>query len=134
MIDDRQISSHPGHNSALGMRLAVAEHRARLTALINSALVVETLINGTRIDKQHLKALMANGSISGGGRWRRPAAGLGLHRAERRARLCSMVAVDPVRQGKELGRKMMKAAVKRFRRHHYRVRPHRQHGLILGAL
>ncbi|MGB6827456.1 MAG: hypothetical protein WBE41_05410 [Terracidiphilus sp.] len=58
-----KFSSHPDHNSALRMRLAPAQDRARLTAPINSSFVVERFLDGTRTDQQCLTALMANGNI-----------------------------------------------------------------------
>ena len=122
-----KFSFHPGHNSALRMRLVVAEDRARLTALINSAFVVETFLDGTRTDEERL---MAKGSIpvaeNGDGRL---LASVYMERSGARGYV-GMLAVDPARQGEELGRKMVKTAEERFRQHDHSLRPHRQHGLI----
>ncbi len=96
-------------------RVAAAIDRPRLIRLINAAFSVETFLEGTRTDHRRLAAMMAKGCIlmaeEGDGRL---LASIYLERRGKRGYL-GMLAVDPSRQGKGLGRRMVEAAENRFR-------------------
>jgi len=102
--------------SAICFREAVAADRPQLIALINAAFAVETFLEGTRTDEIRLTAMMDKGVIlvaeDGHGRL------LGSIYTERHGArgYLGMLAVDPVRQGMGLGRKLVAAAEDRFRR------------------
>lgn len=104
-----------GTAKAIRFREAVAQDRARLIALVNSAFSVETFLGGTRTDEARLTATMARGSIlvaeDGGGRL---LASAHIERRGRRGYL-GMLAVDPAQQGKGLARRLVEQAEDRLR-------------------
>lgn len=101
---------------AVRLRLAAHADGPRLIALTNVAFAVESFFDGPRIDADRLAAMMAKGRIliaverSG-----RLVASIYMERRGTRGYL-GMLAVDPARQGRGLGRRMMGIAENRFRR------------------
>lgn len=101
---------------ALHFRIATAEDRPRLIPLINSAFSIETFIDGTRTDDEHLAATMETGAImiaeNANGRL------LGCVCTEVRGTrgYLGMLAVDPAHQGSGLGRLIVEAAEDHLRR------------------
>ena len=101
---------------AIRLRPAATADMPRLITLINSAFAVETFFEGPRIDSERLAALMARGRILVAvDRRGRMLASVYMERRGARGYL-GMLAVDPARQGKGLGRHMVEAAENRFRR------------------
>ncbi|HUB00593.1 MAG TPA: GNAT family N-acetyltransferase [Terracidiphilus sp.] len=100
----------------LRFRLAAPADAPRLIELINTAFAVETFLEGTRTDPERLAAMMEKGSIllaeDGDGRL---AASVYMAMRGERGRYLGMLAVDPVLQGRGLGREMVEAAEERFR-------------------
>lgn len=106
-------TSAPGE---MRVRAAAAIDRPRLIQLINAAFAVETFLEGTRTDHRRLREMMAKGCIlvaeDGEGHL---LASVYVERRGKRGYL-GMLAVDPARQGRGLGRRMVEAAESRFRR------------------
>jgi predicted N-acetyltransferase YhbS len=101
--------------SDVRFRVATAADRPQLIPLINSAFSIETFLEGTRTDEERLAATMEKGTIlvaeDGSGRI---VACVYMEFRGSRGYL-GMLAVDPVHQGKGLGRIMVEAAEERFR-------------------
>ena len=99
----------------LRIRIATAEDRPRLIALINAAFAIETFLESTRTDDARLTALMEKGNIL----LAEDAEGqvLGSVYTELRGDrgYLGMLAVDPVHQRSRLGRRLVEAAENRFR-------------------
>jgi ribosomal protein S18 acetylase RimI-like enzyme len=111
MIEDAR--AHAG--GEIRFRKALAADQPRLISLINAAFAVEKFFEGTRTDEMRLTAMMAKGSIllaedSNG----RLLASVYMERRGARGYL-GMLAVDPARQHRGLGRRLMEAAEDRFR-------------------
>ncbi len=104
-----------GGEREIRLRMAIAADQPRLIELINAAFAVETFIEGTRTDEERLTATMAKGNIllaedSDG----HLLASVYMERRGDRGYL-GMLAVNPVRQGEGLGRRLVEAAEDRFR-------------------
>lgn len=114
MIKNDRLFSDP--DSPLRMRLATAADRPQLILLINAAFSIETFFEGTRTDEERLAAMMQKGAIlaaeDGGGQL------LGCVYVEvRGARgYLGQLAVDPTRQSRGLGMRIMKEAEEHLRR------------------
>lgn len=110
MHHPRQISTGSGPRVNSQYRLATADDAPRLIAMINAAFSIEEFLEGTRTDAVRLAAMMAKGSIlmaeDGAGNL------LGSvyfeHRGPRG--YLGMLAVDPVRQGQGIARRLMEQA------------------------
>ena len=106
--------SQPG--LSIHFRIATAADRPRLISLINSAFSVETFIDGTRTDDEHLAATMEKGSIL----LAEDSAGHLLACVCTEVRgvrgYLGMLAVDPARQGSGIGRATTEAAEDHMRR------------------
>ena len=109
-------SASPGSEPQnLSIRLALAEDVEPLVRLINSAFVVEQLfIEGERIDRGGVRAYMEKGKFLA----MEDSTGLiGCVYVELRGEhgYLGLLSVDPARQGKGLGRKLMDVAENYFR-------------------
>lgn len=87
---------------------------AAIVAVVNSAFAIETFINGTRTDAQQIAEMMQKGEFL-------VAEGRGIAACvyvERRGNrgYFGMLAVDPARQSKGLGKMMIEAAEQRTRK------------------
>ena len=102
--------------AALRVRLATDADRPHLILLINAAFSIETFFEGTRTDEERLAAMMSKGAILAA----EDAAGrlLGCVYVEvRGARgYLGQLAVDPARQSRGLGMRIMEAAEEHLRR------------------
>jgi predicted N-acetyltransferase YhbS len=103
-------------DSSIRVRPTTADDRPRLIPLINSAFAIETFFEGTRTDEERLAAMMSKGEIlaaeDGDGQL------LGCVYVEvRGARgYLGQLAVDPARQSRGLGMRIMDAAEEHLRR------------------
>jgi predicted N-acetyltransferase YhbS len=103
-------------DSPLRVRLATDADRPHLILLINAAFSIETFFEGTRTDEERLAAMMQKGAIlaaeDGGGQ------PLGCVYVEVRGvrGYLGQLAVDPARQSRGLGMRILEAAEEHLRR------------------
>jgi predicted N-acetyltransferase YhbS len=109
-------NASPASEVALRIRPATAADRPRLIPLINSAFAIETFFEGTRTDEERLSAMMQKGAIlaaeDDSGKL------LGCVYVEVRGvrGYLGQLAVDPARQSRGLGMRIMEAAEEHLRR------------------
>ncbi len=103
--------------STLMVRLATDADKTRLNQLVNTAFSIETFLDGTRTSEESLAAMMRKGAIvlaeDGEGRL------IGCVYTEVRGErgYLGMLTVDPARQGKGLGTRIMRSAEEHLRSH-----------------
>jgi predicted N-acetyltransferase YhbS len=108
MTQNERLSSDP--DSTFLVRLATEADRSRLILLINAAYSIETFFAGTRTDEDRLAAMTRKGVVliaeDGNGRL------LGCVYTEVRGKrgYLGQLAVDPARQSRGLGMRIMEAA------------------------
>ncbi len=101
--------------SALHFRVASADDRPRLIAIINAAFAIETFLEGTRTDEERLAAMMQKGEILlAENREGNIVASIYTELRGKRGYL-GMLAVDPQHQRSGLGQRLLAAAEDRFR-------------------
>lgn len=109
------MHDEPINAPRFNIRLATAEDRPRLIAMINAAFSIETFLEGTRTDEQRLAATMEKGSILIA---EDPAGQLlacvefEVHGARG---YMGQLAVDPAHQGTGISRPLVKAAEDQLR-------------------
>jgi len=114
MTQNDRLSSDP--DSFLRVRLATDADRPHLILLINAAFSIETFFEGTRTDEERLAAMMRKGEILAAEDDNRQLLGC-VYTEVRGARgYLGMLAVDPARQGRGLGMRIMEAAEEHLRR------------------
>jgi predicted N-acetyltransferase YhbS len=113
MTQNERLSSDP--DSSLRVRHATDADRSRLILLINAAYSIETFFAGTRTDEDRLAAMMRKGVVlaaeDGNGQL------LGCVYTEVRGKrgYLGQLAVDPARQSRGLGMRIMAAAEEHLR-------------------
>jgi predicted N-acetyltransferase YhbS len=113
MTQNERLSSDPV--SSFLVRLATEADRSRLILLINAAYSIETFFAGTRTDEDRLAAMMRKGVVltaeDGAGQL------LGCVYTEVRGKrgYLGQLAVDPARQSRGLGMRIMEAAEEHLR-------------------
>jgi ribosomal protein S18 acetylase RimI-like enzyme len=114
MTQNDRLSFDP--YSSLRIRPAADADRPHLILLINAAYSIETFFTGTRTDEERLAAMMRKGVVlaaeDGSGRL------LGCVYTEVRGKrgYIGQLAVDPARQSRGLGMRIMAAAEEHLRR------------------
>ncbi len=96
-------------DSKLNVRVATANDRADIIALVNAAFTVETFFEGTRTDDDRLTEMMGTRDFLVGEEGGRILASVSTEVRDERGYF-GMLAVDPSQQGRGLGRVMVEAA------------------------
>ena len=95
--------------TGLRVRLATADDRAAIIAVVNAAFAVETFFEGTRTDDERLAKMMQAQEFLVGEENGRIVASVSTEERGERGYF-GMLAVDPSLQGKGVGRVMVEAA------------------------
>jgi ribosomal protein S18 acetylase RimI-like enzyme len=110
------MTATPHQNDDVTIRVANADDLPALVSVINKAFAIETFLDGTRTDLEHLSATMRKGELLVAERDGKVLACVYVEVRGERAYF-GMLAVDPAQQGQGLGRLLTTAAEQYGREH-----------------
>ena len=99
-----------GLETTLAIRLATEADTVRLKHLVNTAFSIETFLDGTRTSDESLAAMMQKGAILIAEDAEEQLAGCVYTEVRGKRGYLGMLTVDPARQGKGLGTRIMQEA------------------------
>jgi predicted N-acetyltransferase YhbS len=108
MTQNERLSSDP--DSSFRVRLATDADRSRLILLINAAYSIETFFAGTRTDEDRLAAMMRKGVVLTAEDGNSRLLGCIYEEVRGKRGYLGQLAVDPARQNRGLGMRLMEAA------------------------
>src|SRR5579863_126994 len=116
IVDYFPISDAPASRATFRTRIASGEDVSRMIPVVNAAFAVETFLDGSRTDDDHIAEMMETGEflLAEDSAGRILACVYVENRGERG--YFGMLAVDPSAQGRGLGRDMVEAAENHCRR------------------